>query len=337
MSKSTNDVWTQVKNTLREKFIPFEMVLELTRRCNLRCCHCYNLKDNAELSLSQVKEIIPQLRRAGCLFVILTGGEVFLKPDFLDIAASLREANFDIKIFTNGTLIDAGIARELKKIAPSEVGISVLGAQSATHDMITGVAGSFAKSLAAIAALRKEQIPVTLKCALMRQNFSEYKDIIALAKKLGTPFIVDPILSPRDDGSKDVLGFRLTKTQLEEFYQEQIPHLSAMARGDEDLTCSAGYMFGSISARGDVYPCIQLPIKVGNVFKQDFKNIWQDALLLKKMRQVTPEQISLCSECKIISSCTRCPGLAFLEDGDMFGASSVACLHTQLLEKLKAN
>ncbi|MFH1678951.1 MAG: radical SAM protein, partial [Candidatus Omnitrophota bacterium] len=117
-----SDIWAKVDAIIKGKHIPIEIVLELTRHCNLRCCHCYNVKDNRELGFSQIKEITRQLRKAGCLFLILTGGEVFTKSDFLEIAAFIRSAGLDIRIFTNGTLITPGIAKELKKIAVREVG-----------------------------------------------------------------------------------------------------------------------------------------------------------------------------------------------------------------------
>ena len=68
LSFKMQDIWLKTKQALDSKNISFEDILEVTKRCNLNCCHCYNVKDNAELSFSQIKEIAGQLREAGCLF-----------------------------------------------------------------------------------------------------------------------------------------------------------------------------------------------------------------------------------------------------------------------------
>jgi radical SAM protein with 4Fe4S-binding SPASM domain len=328
------DIWATVKQTLQERHIPFEIALGLTRRCNLSCCHCYNIKDDTQMTPAQVRNIARQLRRAGTLFVVLTGGEVFTHPDILDIAASLRQAGMDIKIFTNGTLITVHMIRELKKILPNEIGISIQGAQARTHDAITGVAGSFEKALQAVARLKQAGIIVTMKCTLMRENFDEYHRVIALAKQLGVTYIIDPVISPRDSGDQDVLRYRLTEQQLEAFYLDEIKTLDSAAEQDKDFFCNAGSVFGSISVTGDVYPCIQLPLRIGNVFKKEFKYIWNTAPALMKMRSSRHEPIPACAECRVSWACTRCPGLAFLEDKDLYGPSTAACMNAKAFAKV---
>lgn len=330
------NIWDKVKEDLRKKAIPIDVILELTRQCNVSCCHCYNFKDNAQLSFDQVKVIARQLRQAGTLFISLTGGEVFTHPDFFDICFYLRNSGFDLKIFTNGTLINENNIKTISKIAPSEVGISIQGAVAKTHDAITGSAGSFNKSINAIKLLKKEDISVNLKCTLMKDNFSEYRDVIKLAQELDTSYIVDPVVSPRDDGSKDVLSHRLDEPELEAFYQdEMVKQLGTFDDQDQkdEFTCPAGTVMASISAGGDVYPCIQLPERLGNVFEKDFKDIWENSQFLNKMRKNT--NIEQCNNCKMLSSCTRCPGLAYLEDGDAFGISSIACINASVYEKIK--
>ncbi|MFH1459660.1 MAG: radical SAM protein [Candidatus Omnitrophota bacterium] len=329
------DIWTKVKHTLKQKHIPIEVILELTKRCNLKCCHCYNIKDSCQLSFKQVKIIFKQLRDAGTLFLVLTGGEVFLHPDIMEILNLAKNMNFNLKIFTNGTLITEEIARNLAKIMPSEIGISIQGARAKTHDLITGVKGSYEKSIQAIKILKAKSISVNLKTTLMQQNFSEFKEIIKLAADLGIVYIMDPVIAPRDDGSCDVLAYRLTDAQLEEFYQFEVELKGYIYEPEEkEYFCQAGFTFGSISANGDVYPCIQLPHKLGNIFEQDFSGIWQNAEFLKKMRRSNAYDNPECQSCKIADVCTRCPGLAFLEDGDAFGKSAVACMHAQVYKKL---
>ncbi|MBU1087092.1 MAG: radical SAM protein [Candidatus Omnitrophica bacterium] len=329
-------IWDKVKQDLKRKSIPLNVVIELTRQCNISCCHCYNFKDNAELSFTQVKDIARQLREAGTLFLSLTGGEIFTKQDIFEICLYLRQMSFDLSIFTNGTLINQNNINPIQDLGLSEVGISIQGASAKTHDKISGENGCFEKSIKAIRLLKSKNIPVNLKCTLMRDNIAEYTQLIKLADSLGVPCIIDPIISPKDDGSKDVLNHRLNQEQMFAFYQAELSRQQGfVAKNGDDFTCPAGSVMGSISATGDVYPCIQLPEKLGNVFKTDFKDIWLNSEFLSKLRKSA--QIRECKNCKLITYCTRCPGLAYLEDGDAFGISSIACLNAEIYAKINQN
>lgn len=312
------DVWQETKKILKAKNIPLEVILEVTRRCNLKCCHCYNVKDNRELTTVQVKDVIDQLREAGCLFLVLTGGEVFIRPDFIDIVKYSRHRGLDVKIFTNGTLVTDDIAYELGKLKPNEVGVSVYGATALTHEKITGVKGSFDATVSGITKLKGQGVAVHIKCTLMKENIAEVENVKSMASDLGVTYIIDPTVSPKDDGTKGVLKHRVRAEDLKRIYTEEFAKVEY--DGDEEFfICDAGQIFGSISASGDVYPCVQLPLSVGNVFKEDFKDIWQTSPILQKMRKAKAKDFHGCNSCAISNYCSRCPGLAYIEDGDLFG------------------
>jgi len=321
----STDLWQQADQAIRRRHIPIQMMVEVTRRCNLHCLHCYNLKDQSVLSFEEVSLIAAQLRQAGCLFVTLTGGEMFTRPDAIAVIRTFRQKGFDVKLITNATLIADEQAGQLRDLCLSEIGVSILGACAATHDRITGVAGSFEKSTRMIRRLKALDVPVHLKCTLMQDNLDEEAALKSLAQELGVIYLMDPIVSPQDNGSQAALKHRLTAPQMETFYSQQFATLEPVPASTDGLPCEAGTTFGAISARGDVYPCIQMPIPVGNIFKQDFVSIWQGARFLAKIRQAESGHFSTCHTCHDAKFCTRCPGLAYLEDGDAFGPSTVAC------------
>lgn len=92
-----------------EKNIPLTVIIELTGRCNLFCGHCYLLKENKRpdpLTTIRIKELLSELASAGTLNLVFTGGEAFLRADFMELCAYARRLGFDLRIFTNGTLID---------------------------------------------------------------------------------------------------------------------------------------------------------------------------------------------------------------------------------------
>jgi len=336
----TGGIWRDVDNFIKDQYIPLHMMLEVSRKCNINCVHCYNIKDKAHLSFAQIDDIFRQLREAGTLFLTLTGGEFFARPDAVDILYLAREYGFDIRLITNGTMITKGKAKVLREINPLEVGISVLGATAETHDRLARVPGAFVRTIDGIKHCIEEKVPVHIKCTLMNENFHEFKDIIRLAKSLGIVYMIDPVVTPRDDGDTQNLEHRLRPEYLEQFYTE----LFSSVDGDDDdlgyedkekgLPCEAGTGFGSISADGSVYPCVQMPKEVGNVFEGRFKDIWEKATFLYRLRNVKKDEFNNCSGCQ--GGCSRCPGLAYLETGDPFGPSSIACTIGEIYKKYDA-
>jgi radical SAM protein with 4Fe4S-binding SPASM domain len=92
----------------------------------------------------------------------------------------------------------------------------------------------------------------------------------------------------------------------------------------QSLPCSAGHTAGYVSPYGDFYPCVQFPLPCGNVRQQRFLDIWRNSEQLKEVRSIRLKDMPGCSKCVHGSSCTRCPGLAFME-GNMRGPSTADC------------
>src|SRR5260370_30969822 len=92
----------------------------------------------------------------------------------------------------------------------------------------------------------------------------------------------------------------------------------------ESLPCSAGHTACYVSPYGEFYPCVEFPIGCGNVGQQRFIDIWRNSEQLKEVRAIRLRDLSSCSQCAHGGSCTRCPGLAFLE-GNMRGPSTQDC------------
>jgi MoaA/NifB/PqqE/SkfB family radical SAM enzyme len=140
----------QLYNSAVTKRIPITGSFELTFRCNLRCVHCYcNLPPNdqdaieKELTTEEVFDIFDQIAEAGCLWLLITGGEPLLRKDFLEIYTYAKKKGFIITLFTNGTLITEEIADYLKEWPPNKVEITLYGVTSETYERVTGISGSF--------------------------------------------------------------------------------------------------------------------------------------------------------------------------------------------------
>ncbi len=104
--------------------IPVSGSLEVTQRCNLRCMHCYiplskrKGPRKVELSISEIQHILDEIKEAGCLWLLLTGGEPLLRTDFLDIYKFAKHKGFLLTLFTNGTLLTPRIADVLCEWRP---------------------------------------------------------------------------------------------------------------------------------------------------------------------------------------------------------------------------
>ncbi len=327
------DIWTNVERDIKALCLPFDMIWELTRRCNLACCHCYNVKDGAEPSLEEIAGIAERLRRAGTLFVTLTGGEVFSRSDIIAVLRIVGEAGFAIRIVTNGTLIEEEHIACLKNISVQEIGVSLYGVTAAVHDRITGVPGSFEATCRTVERLKEAGLPVHIQSTVLKENFGEYRQIMRLAERWKVACLIDPIVSPRDDGSRDVLGHRLDAHQARCVYEDFFDQASFPEKSEGRFLCEAGRTMGAITARGDILPCIQLPVAVGNILRQELVDVWRDAPLLRKLRAAGRGDFGACATCSRFALCHVCPGLAFLEDGHIFGPSSTACFTARTLEE----
>jgi len=314
--------------SMRRK-IPLYVFFELTRRCNLSCAHCYAVRENRpELSSAAIRDIIDQLEKANALILNFSGGEVFTRKDFFEIAWYARTKNFAIKIFSNGTLIGRSVARKLGSLKPLRVEITVFSTEARIHDSLTGGRGSLKKTLHALELLKKEGIPLRIKTPLLKQNIAGYKDVVRLAHDLGAKIQLDPLIVPRLNGASEPLRLRLSTGQLRRFFED--PLTLSFDRGPRRRTngygivCSAGHNSCTISAYGDVFPCVVLPIPLGNLHTQKFASIWKSTATSVFRRQ-SRALLARCKGCANAMSCERCPGVSYLEKGGLTEFSSRLC------------
>jgi len=340
-----------ISRTVR-KHQPLSVHFDLTYRCNERCVHCYlDHDDHGELSTAECLAVLAQLAQAGTLFLTFSGGEIFLRRDLYEILAEARRLHFDISLKTNALLVTPERAERLREFGVRRVQISVYSDIPEVHDAITKVSGSLERTLAAIPLLLKRGLQVKLACPLMRENLLAYRGVMALAEKIGVPYVLDLTITPMMDGSEGPLAHRVPVSSLLPVLEDPQPHActpqptaeaalamkqypavigSAVTSGMEseayeDLPCSAGHNSCYISPYGDVFPCVQLPQAAGNLRRTRFRDIWDHAPQLERLRGVRESQLPLCSRCEIRSYCERCPGLALMEGGDLLGAYERAC------------
>ncbi len=330
------DRYSRIVKKTQEKLIPFTVHWELTYQCNLRCPHCYVGPQNSreELSLEQVTAILDLLKEQGTLYVIFSGGEILTREDFFDIARYSRQKGFALRLLTNGTLIDETVADQIQELHPLTVEISVYGSTPATHDRITACQGSFARSLKALRLLNQRGIRTIVKSLIMKGNAPEFQRMKELAQEIGSPFLYDPIIIPKMDGSMEPCSNRLDRTELLSLLYPEVRETKKSRNSrEDDLSCSAALNAFSISPNGDVFPCPGFKETGGNVTKQPLSEI-QHSPIFSKMRSITLSDLRECKGCELIRYCNRCPALAWMETGDLFGACRVNCLLADVIKSI---
>jgi radical SAM protein with 4Fe4S-binding SPASM domain len=315
--------------------IPLSVQLDLTYRCNERCVHCYlDHDDHGEMTTTEIKELLDQMADAGVFYLTVSGGEIMMRRDFFEILEHARLRTFCIKLKTNGVLIRKKEAQRLRELGVESVQISIYSHRPEVHDAITKMPGSFRQSIEAVRLLRKHRIHVDMANVLMIHNVHDYDGVKAFAAELGSQFIIDPTITPMMDGDRSILSLNVDEDTLREVFHNEalagnVEEFCAVPQGPgqeelNSLPCSAGHTACYVSPYGDVYPCVQFPLPCGNVRRTKFIDIWRHSPKLNEVRSIRLRDMPACSQCLHGGTCTRCPGLAFLE-GNMRGPSYQDC------------
>ncbi len=303
----------------------------VTQRCNLRCKHCYqDSYDKKDLSFNTLINIAEQYKDALDYFsnktgnkvhghITITGGEPFAREDFLELLDffSINKYHYSFSVLTNGTLIDEVVAKELKRLKPTYVQVSIEGTKE-THEHIRGK-GSYDKAVNALKYLNAQNIPTLISFTAHKKNYHEFYDVAKLGYELGVSRVWSDRLIPCGNG-KGLEEMLFTPEDTKEFFElmqktkehiESLPDNKteiAMHRalqhlcGGKDYQCSAAKTFMTIDYNGDVYPCRRMPIVAGNINKEKLINIYQNSTIFKDLREPKPIDLT-CQSCEKYSNC----------------------------------
>ncbi|MDP2996854.1 MAG: radical SAM protein [Bryobacterales bacterium] len=314
---------------------PASGVFEITSRCNLACGMCYirhSASDLAamrtELSAMQWNRLAREAAVNGMLFLLLTGGEVFLRPDFLDIYEQVRTLGLNLTLFTNATLVTKEIADRLSVSPPNLLEVTLYGATEATYEAITGVPGSYARCLSGIENLRLAGVPLLLKTTLTRLNIGELEAMRRLAREWNVPFQAAWLLTPRRDGKDSaVREYRLSPRQCVELEGAQAsrepapPNRTTSPSTRSVFFCGAGKNSFVITASGEMNACIDLPRPAARPLECGFARAWDQ---VGRFVDSVPAS-AVCSSCELDPVCPRCPALSLIETGDLMAPVPYLC------------
>jgi radical SAM protein with 4Fe4S-binding SPASM domain len=345
MKAEEADVLGGLQERAYERCVPLAVTLELTLRCNIRCTHCYNFDRGAprpaaapELALPEIRTLLDDLRRAGTLYIALTGGEAMAHPQFWDVMDEAVRRRFAVNLLSNGTLLTEENCDRLGGIPAFEgASLSLYGARPATHDGVTRVPGSFRRTLEGARRLRVRGIQVLLKFVILEANAHEAGEMMRMAEEEGFASSVDTTITGRYDGTLGSLATRADAAALEALYRGPFRGLLERRSGepsDDEFKCNCARSNAAVSAGGDVYPCIAAPIRAGNIREQPFLEIWRASPVFAWIRGLRVSDFKTCAPCPTKAWCRRSPGTALLLHGDYTGVDPWTCREAEIIRRV---
>jgi len=295
---------SEILPTIRARRILFDVSLELTYACNLDCFYCYNdrAKAGRRLSLAHYERLLEDLARMQTLYLMLTGGEPMVHPDFFAIGRKARELGFVTRVRTNGHSLNGRMAERVRdEVDPYVVEVSLHGATAEVHDRQTRVPGSFARLLDNLKAAGAAGLRLGVVTTPTAWNEHQIEDMVALCDGLGIPIRFQGPVGPRDNGDTAPLAIQPAPATW-----ERVTELVRRRRAERDAgcdsagsaspaveierapevqaTCSVGVSGVDIDPFGNVQACMHLQESAGNLHEQSIEAIWNDSPLFRRAR-----------------------------------------------------
>lgn len=324
----------------KQSHTPVNGSIELLPLCNMNCDMCYVRLSREEMerqgrlrTAEEWLEIGRQMKDAGVLFLLLTGGEPLLYPDFRELYLGLRRLGMILTINTNGTLVDEEWAAFFGKYKPRRVNITLYGADEKAYADLCHYPGGFARTISGIRLLQKYGVDVKVGGSLARANRGDLDRILEIGEQMDVPVRVDTYMMPA--ARERELPFAMqSRLKPEEAAQARVRALKremgaelfgqyaaeSVGRAEHpepaeekpgQMACMAGQCSFTINWQGEMRPCVILGKPAIPVFESGFQNAWK-----KLMEETGNIRLSArCSVCHLRHLCRTCAASALLEAG----------------------
>ncbi len=345
----------KIVENAREKHMPVNGAIELLPLCNMNCQMCYVRLDKQDVdnngglrTYEEWIKIAEEMKEAGVLVLLLTGGEPLLYPRFKELYVTLRKMGFIVSINSNGTLMDDEWIDFFVKYPPRRMNITLYGNSNETYKKLCHHKTGYDKTIYAIEKLVEHNILLKLNVTPVPENKDEIVDIIKYANKIKVPIAFDRYMNPPIYSSRKInrltpkeaaeLYFDVLSTiDSEDDYRKYIIEKVALADyleehpvKEESMTCLARSASFSINWKGELQPCLTMHEKHVSLLDHSFSEAWH--MLQQELQSVTLNE--KCRSCNIKHLCKTCVASAYLETGNYDGLSDYVCDMAHEVEKI---
>lgn len=354
LNNETSTIEQELIGHAKQTHLPIHGSIELLPLCNMNCDMCYVRLSKEEMeqqgrlhTANEWIEIGKQMVQNGVLFLLLTGGEPLLFPEFKQLYLELRQMGLILTINTNGTLIDEEWARFFGKYKPRRINITLYGTEDNTYESLCHYPGGYRKVIQAIDLLKEAGVDVKIGGSLTTANLKDLNQLLKLEEDLGIPVRIDTYMMPATRERRKLFNqqSRLLPTQAaharihalrkemgeslfkeyayQTIYKVEHPiHFEQVPRG---MDCLAGNCSFSINWQGQLHPCVILTEPSSSVFEVGFKNAWK--YVQNKASKIRLH--SSCTSCEMRPLCRTCAACALLEGGSYDAIPEYMCQYTE--------
>lgn len=344
-----------------QKRIPLGGAFELLPLCNMNCRMCFlrlspeEMKQQGRLrTADEWLALAKEAKEAGLLFLLLTGGEPFLYPEFEKLYKGLCELGLIITLNTNGTLITEAFADLLYSHKPRRVNITLYGSSDEIYARLCNNPKGFTQTMKAIQLLKERDIAVKLNGSVTSDNIEDLEEIQRIAHELDIPLEVNTYMFP--SARKGCMPFeassRVTPREAAESYVKvkkdtlseaefnyltlALAHCYRYAKdfeGDvpaEPMPCRAGLSSFWVNWKGNMTPCVFMETPAIPVFEEGFNTSWE-FVKAERDKMFMPKKCTTCGKRKC---CTVCAAAAITETGSLAEPPEYVCQMTDVKLKL---
>ncbi len=322
--------------TSQTAYKPSLISWNLTKKCNLRCPHCYLEAGQAaenELTTDECLRLLDEMKALGTEMIILTGGEPLLRRDIYDIARAASSQEIWVVMGTNGVLITDRVAQKMVECGVRGVGISIDSLDAEKHNSFRGGPNAWEYSVRALDICRAHGLEVLVQTTVMAMNVDEVPRLIDFAREKGAwSFNLYFLVQTGRGQQMNDLSAEQTEAVLSNLVDVQdryrpmlvrskcAPHFKRIAYqkglgGLESGGCMAGTQYCRITPEGDVTPCPYMTAVAGNVREKSFRDIWETAPVLLELRDLKQLK-GRCGRCEFNELCGGCRCRAYAAYGD---------------------
>lgn len=321
-------------------------MIDLTYRCSNNCVHCYCVDNNSnkkfdEMSTEKIKSILNELKALGCLWVTFSGGEPFIRKDFMELYLYAKKLGFIICIMTNATLITEEIAQTLSKYKPLQINVSMYGSNEKAYEAVAQTKGTFEKFKNGLALLKKYDLNVSLQAIYMSVLKDDMCNIQKYSAENGfgyckfDPFLFNDIYNlkksyPYRISPEKIVEFEMSDKNRESswnsFSQKFNEHGMKNVEKPSDCCSTAGISKIHIDPYGNVLGC--------NLLRQPCFSLNEYSLEEARQRLIASLDTIFaqkycdnfeCKDCKARLYCNCCPGVSYIENNNYYSKSEYAC------------